>query len=154
MKIIIAAVGAMKRAPEAALMDKYIAQCPWKITVKEVDANPKLPPDKRRAAEAEKLRAALGEKRGLLIAMDSRGKNLTSEQFAALIARAQNEGMSQVGFLIGGQDGLDVALLKDAHHTIAFGGATWPHMLARAMLAEQIYRAHCILANHPYHSGH
>jgi 23S rRNA (pseudouridine1915-N3)-methyltransferase len=155
MKLVITAVGAMKRAPEAALLEKYIAQCPWNISVKEVDANPKLPPDKRMQAEAEKLRAAIaGKSRGLVIAMDSRGKNLSSEQLAQLLARAQNEGVAQVSFLIGGQDGLLPELVRQADHVIAFGAATWPHMLARVLLAEQLYRAHCILHNHPYHGGH
>lgn len=155
MKIIIAAVGAMKRAPEAALLDKYIAQCPWKIAIKEVDANPKLPPDKRMSAEAEKLRAAIASKgRGLVFALDSRGKNFSSEQLAALLGRAGSEGISQAAFLIGGQDGLDPSLVKEADHVLAFGAATWPHMLARAMLTEQVYRAYCILHNHPYHGGH
>lgn len=155
MKIVIAAVGAMKRAPEAALCEKYVAQCPWKIGIREIDANPKLPSDKRLEAEAEKLRAAIACKgQGLTFALDSRGKQLTSEQLAALIGKAATGGVTQVNFLIGGQDGLAASLVKEADHVLAFGAATWPHMLARAMLAEQVYRAWSILHNHPYHGGH
>jgi 23S rRNA (pseudouridine1915-N3)-methyltransferase len=145
----------MNRAPEAALMEKYLAQCPWKISVKEIDVNAKLPSNKRMEAEAEKLRAAIRSNgQTVTLALDSRGKNLTSEQLAALIQRAQNTGVAQMNFLLGGQDGLAPALVAEADHIIAFGAATWPHMLARAMLAEQLFRAHCILSNHPYHSGH
>lgn len=155
MKFVIAAVGAMKRAPEAALLDKYLALCPWKIAVKEIDVNTKLPSDKRMAAEAEKLRGAIACKgQTLTFALDSRGKQLTSEQLAALIGKAAAGGVAQVNFLIGGQDGLDASLVQEADHVLAFGAATWPHMLARAMLAEQVYRAWSILHNHPYHGGH
>lgn len=155
MKCIIAAVGSLKKGPEAELFARYKQLLPWPLDVKEVDADAKLPASKRLPLEAEKLRHAVRSKTpGVLFALDSRGKQVTSEQLAAFIQDAQNTRASQCAFLIGGQDGLERSLVDEAKHVIAFGAVTWPHQLLRAMLMEQIYRAHTILAGHPYHSGH
>ena len=75
-------------------------------------------------------------------------------QFAKLIQDAQKNAIKHAMFAIGGQDGLDASLITQAHKTIAFGAATWPHQLLRAMLMEQIYRAYTITIGHPYHVGH
>ena len=83
--------------------------------------------------------------------LDPRGKDYSSEEFAALIGRWRNEGFGSAFFAIGGADGHANILRQKANHTIALGRATWPHMLFRAMLAEQLYRANAILAGHPYH---
>jgi 23S rRNA (pseudouridine1915-N3)-methyltransferase len=154
MKLIIAAIGRMKRGPELELYERYTSQTKWNITSKELkDAPDKLPRDERLRMEAESITALLtGD--SWLIAFDKTGDQLTSEQLAALIQRAGNERVKQLVFAIGGQDGLDSALLKRAKKTLAFGGVTWPHQLMRAMLAEQIFRAYSILNNHPYHTGH
>lgn len=155
MKCVIAAVGALKKGPEAELFARYKQLLPWPLDIREVDADAKLPAAKRLPLEAEKLRHAIRAKTpGVVFALDSRGTQLPSEQFARLIADAQTNRASQCAFLIGGQDGLSPSLVAEAQHVIAFGAVTWPHQLLRAMLMEQLYRAHTILAGHPYHSGH
>lgn len=154
MQIIIAAVGKAKRKAEAELVTHYLKQTRWDVVVKEIpDAPSNLSADARRAREAAAFDNLLGTG-SRLIAMDSGGKSLTSPQFAALIQDAQKHAVKHVVFAIGGQDGLDAGLIKRAHATIAFGAATWPHQLLRAMLAEQIYRAYTITIGHPYHLGH
>lgn len=154
MHLIIAAVGKGKRKAEAELVAHYLKQTRWDITLKEIpDAPENLSADARRAREAAAFEKLLtpGTR---LIAMDSTGKNLTSPQFAALIQNAQKDAIKQLVFAIGGQDGLHASLLTRAHATVAFGAATWPHQLLRAMLAEQLYRAYTITIGHPYHVGH
>lgn len=154
MQLILAAVGKAKRKAEAELVAHYLKQTRWDVVVKEIpDAPENLSADARRAREAAALQKLLtpGTR---LIAMDSTGKNLTSPQFAKLIQDAQKNALKQLVFAIGGQDGLDASLLKSAHATVAFGAATWPHQLLRAMLAEQLYRAYTITIGHPYHLGH
>jgi 23S rRNA (pseudouridine1915-N3)-methyltransferase len=93
--------------------------------------------------------AQLGE--GILIACDERGPALASRAFAQRLERLRDEGVRRLTFAIGGADGLDGRLLARASERLAFGPQTWPHALARAMLAEQIYRAVTILSGAPYH---
>jgi 23S rRNA (pseudouridine1915-N3)-methyltransferase len=83
--------------------------------------------------------------------MDERGKQLTSSEFARILGRWRDDGVREARFLIGAADGHDEALRDKADLLLAFGAATWPHMLARAMLAEQLWRATSIIAGHPYH---
>lgn len=154
MKLLIAAVGKMKRGAEQELYERYIAQTKWGITTKELkDAPDKLPHAERLKHEGAAI-AALLTGDSWLIAFDKGGENITSEQLAKLIQKAGNERVKQLAFAIGGQDGLDPTLLKRAKKTIAFGGVTWPHQLMRVMLAEQLFRASTIIQGHPYHTGH
>jgi len=104
-----------------------------------------------KAAEAEALRVALGSDPAYLIACDERGKAHASRAFADRLARLRDSGERRLVFLIGGADGLDPTLVAEARETLAFGPQTWPHALARAMLAEQVYRAVTILSGSPYH---
>lgn len=154
MQITVAAVGKAKHKPEAELIAHYLKQTRWDITIKEIpDAPSNLSADARRAREAEAFRKLLTPTSRLFV-MDSTGKSLTSEAFAKLIQDAQKTAIKHAVFAIGGQDGLDVSLIQQAHATIAFGAATWPHQLLRAMLMEQLYRAYTITIGHPYHLGH
>jgi 23S rRNA (pseudouridine1915-N3)-methyltransferase len=105
----------------------------------------------RKSAEAALLLGAANG--GPLVALDEGGEDLSSTDFAVFIARARDEGASALDFVIGGPDGLDETVRKAARKTFRFGRQTWPHLLVRAMLAEQIYRAMTILAGHPYHRG-
>jgi 23S rRNA (pseudouridine1915-N3)-methyltransferase len=102
-----------------------------------------------KAAEAESLLARLDG--GHLIACDEHGKARTSRDFAAHLARLRDDGVRHVVIVIGGADGLDETVLAAAKERLAFGIQTWPHALARAMLAEQVYRAATILGGSPYH---
>jgi 23S rRNA (pseudouridine1915-N3)-methyltransferase len=96
------------------------------------------------------VRAAL-PKGARLIALDERGKTLASGDFAALLGRWRDEGLGELAFAIGGAGGLDASLREAAALTLSFGPMTWPHLLTRALLAEQLYRAQSILTGHPYH---
>ncbi len=154
MHITIAAVGRIKRGAAAELVAEYLKRTRWDITINEIpDAPSNLATDARRAREGKAILDLVGEN-GLLIALDSSGKNLTSPELAKLIQTAQKNAIKHAVFAIGGQDGLDASVLKKSRHIIAFGAVTWPHQLLRAMLAEQLYRAYTITAGHPYHGGH
>jgi 23S rRNA (pseudouridine1915-N3)-methyltransferase len=152
MRIVIAAVGRLRRGPEFELLESYRRRMRWSVTIREVEERRPLPPAERQAREAELLRTALPEG-ATLAALDERGAQLDSRQFAQWIAAQQDKGVGDLAFAIGGADGLDPRLRDEADIKIAFGTMTWPHMLARAMLMEQIYRAQQILAGHPYHKG-
>jgi 23S rRNA (pseudouridine1915-N3)-methyltransferase len=86
-----------------------------------------------------------------LVALDEAGRAMSSESFAQHVRKMADTGTRDVVFIIGGPDGLAPSLRETAHERIAFGPQTWPHLLVRAMLAEQIYRAFAILSGHPYH---
>lgn len=153
MKIILYAVGRLGRAPEAALALDYAARASatgkalglGPVEVIEVESRK---PGK--AAEGEALLAAIGADVHL-IACDEHGKPWASRDFAGRIGRLRDQGVRRLAFVIGGADGLSPAVLAAANETLAFGIQTWPHALARAMLAEQVYRAATILAGGPYH---
>ncbi|MBN66012.1 MAG: 23S rRNA (pseudouridine(1915)-N(3))-methyltransferase RlmH [Rickettsiales bacterium] len=149
MQITLAAVGKMRQCPEQDLLNKYISMLPWAITIKEIDSK-KTDIVQRKADEADKLLAATADAH-IRIALDEHGKTWKSREFASHFQQWQDEGIRHVAFLIGGQDGLDKRALEAARLSIAFGKLTWPHMLMRPLLAEQLYRSYSILTNHPYH---
>ncbi|MEI6557859.1 MAG: 23S rRNA (pseudouridine(1915)-N(3))-methyltransferase RlmH [Rhodospirillaceae bacterium] len=150
MRILIAAVGRMKAGPLRGLYDEYAARMTWPLTVREVELKKPLPVDERRRQEAELLRTVLppGARR---VVLDERGAALSSEAFARRLGGWRDDGASDVVFLIGGADGVDQSLRTDADLVLSLGLMTWPHLLVRGMLAEQLYRAQQILAGHPYH---
>lgn len=151
MQITLAAIGKAKSgSPADQLFQEYKKRLPWTLTVKEMDEKKPLPISQRIAREAELLLAACdGADR--IIALDERGKEFSSPQFAKVIGDWQQEGYKHIAFLIGGQDGLSPEIRAKAHLTLCLGRLTWPHMLVRPLLAEQLYRTHTILTNHPYH---
>jgi len=102
-----------------------------------------------KASEAEALNSRLDD--SYVIACDEHGAALSSRSVAELLRRLKDDGIARVTFMVGGADGLDAALMSRANLKIAFGPQTWPHALARAMLAEQVYRAATIIAGTPYH---
>ena len=87
----------------------------------------------------------------MVIALDERGKNLTSADLARKLGQWRDEGRADVAFLIGGADGHGPGVKERADLVLSLGAMTWPHMLVRALLAEQLFRAQCILEGHPYH---
>jgi 23S rRNA (pseudouridine1915-N3)-methyltransferase len=154
MKIVIASIGKTKKTAEAELVARYLKQTRWDVTLKELpDAPASLPGPERKKWEAEKIMAQTGADAQLVV-LDAMGEQLTSIQFAKMIATAQSGYAKRLIFAIGGQDGLDASVISQAKRVIAFGTATWPHQLVRALLAEQIYRAYTLSIGHPYHSGH
>lgn len=154
MRIIIAAVGRMKAGPLKALCDDYakrLAEGPFgQPVVKEVEQRGRLSAEERKEREADLLEAALPQ-RARLMALDERGESLSSRNFSALVAGLRESGVAEVAFVIGGADGLAERLQKRAERRIAFGSMTWPHLLVRVLLLEQLYRTQAILSGHPYH---
>jgi 23S rRNA (pseudouridine1915-N3)-methyltransferase len=154
MKFRILAVGRMKAGPEKALFDLYAQRLNPPIQMEEVEEKRPLPAPALKAREAELLLATLDSgksARRTVIVLDEKGKSLSSRDFAARLQRFEDEGAGELAFLIGGADGHGQVVLERADFKLSLGAMTWPHMMVRAMLAEQLYRARQILAGHPYH---
>ncbi len=150
MRIIIAAIGKSRSGPERSLYEEYIGRLPWRVTLRELEVKQDLSAPVRKTREtALLLEACQGVER--IVAMDEKGEQLSSREFGLKLDGWRVNGASSMAFIIGGADGLDAAQLKNIHLKFAFGRASWPHMLARAMLAEQLYRAHTLMTGHPYH---
>jgi len=150
LKITIACIGRAGRGPERDLYEHYAGRIRWPLTLRELEEKKKLPPVELIRREGDLLLGAVPD-RSVLIALDRRGKVLDSEAFAKRLERWRDDGIADLAFLIGGADGHGEPLLARASLVLSFGAMTWPHQLARAMLAEQIYRAQQLLAGHPYH---
>jgi 23S rRNA (pseudouridine1915-N3)-methyltransferase len=133
----IVARGKIGRSSEAELVERYLARVPWPTRVSEL-------PD--RGGTAPKIDPA-----SVIIALDERGEALSSVAFAKRLEAWRDGGKREARFLIGAADGLSDEERQSADLLLSFGSATWPHLLARAMLAEQLFRATSILAHHPYH---
>lgn len=138
MILHILAVGRMGASPERELVERYQHRLGAQLKITELaegKAFPPLPAQTR------------------TIVLDERGTALSSEALATRIGHWRDQGVRELRFLIGGADGHGEATRAGADLLLAFGPATWPHMLLRAMLAEQLYRAQSILSLHPYHRG-
>jgi 23S rRNA (pseudouridine1915-N3)-methyltransferase len=152
MRLLLAAVGRAKPGPERDLFEHYRSRLSWPLLLKEVEERRPLAVPERQAREAALLLAQVPEG-AVLVALDERGQSLDSEGFAARLGRWRDSGRADLAFLIGGADGQAPPLLQRADLLLSLGPLTWPHMLVRGMLAEQLFRAECILSNHPYHRG-
>ncbi|MEN8196737.1 MAG: 23S rRNA (pseudouridine(1915)-N(3))-methyltransferase RlmH [Pseudomonadota bacterium] len=150
MDVIIAAVGRIRRGPAKDLFEDYVKRLTWKVTLKEVDERGPLRAEALKRKEAELILAALPE-RAFTVALDERGKQYSSTDFARQIGRWREQTGGPLAFVIGGADGLHQSVLDAADATLSLGAMTWPHRLARCLLAEQLYRAQSILSGHPYH---
>ena len=137
MLLHIVARGRIGRSPEAELVDRYVKRLAWPMRLTELpDSGGKMPPVE-------------GQTR--VVMLDETGEMLGSRAFADRLGKWRDDGVRETRFLIGAADGFDDAERSGADLLLSFGRATWPHLLARAMLAEQLWRAASILANHPYH---
>jgi len=150
MRITLAAVGRTKAGTTKELYELYAARLRWRITLKEVEERRPLPSEALKEQEGELLLAAL-PRGARVVALDEGGKQMTSRDFAALLGRWQDEGTQDLAFMIGGADGLSKSARQAADVILSLGRMTWPHMLVRGLLAEQLFRAECILTGHPYH---
>jgi 23S rRNA (pseudouridine1915-N3)-methyltransferase len=150
VKLLIACIGRASRGPERDLYDHYADRIRWPLALRELEEKRKLPPPEMMHREGELLLEA-APAGAVLVALDRRGKVIDSETFARRLERWRDDSVSDVTFLIGGADGHADSLLKKAALILSFGPMTWPHQLARVMLAEQIYRSQQMLAGHPYH---
>ena len=137
MKLHIVARGKIGRGPEADLVERYAKRMTWPFVVSELpDVGGKpvpLAPNTR------------------VVALDEGGEQLGSTDLAHLLGNWRDSGVREVRFLIGAADGLTKAERLSADWVMSFGRVTWPHLMVRAMLAEQLYRATSIIAGHPYH---
>ena len=150
MRVIVAIVGRDRAGPARELLEAYRRRCPWPIDLLSVAPRRIFPTSRRLAEEGERLLKAVPEG-ATLVALDERGRELDSRALAQRIDRWQSDGVGILAFAIGGPDGLAPAVLNRAELVLALGRMTWPHELARVMLAEQLYRAGTLLAGHPYH---
>ena len=150
MKLTIAAIGRAGRGPERDLYEHFAGRIRWPLKLRELEEKKKLPTARLVEREGELLLGAVADK-AVLVMLDRRGKVLDSAAFTQRLERWRDESVADVAFLIGGADGHAEAFLERASLVLSFGAMTWPHLLARAMLAEQIYRAQQLLAGHPYH---
>ena len=137
MILHIIARGKIGRSPEAELTERYLQRIGWPTKVTELPDRGGTVPD------------ATGN--AITVVLDERGAPLSSIALAKKLEGWRDTGRREVRFLLGAADGHDEAMRTKADLLLSFGPATWPHMLARAMLAEQLFRATSILANHPYH---
>jgi 23S rRNA (pseudouridine1915-N3)-methyltransferase len=150
VKLTIAAIGRASRGPERDLYEHYARRIRWPLVLRELEERRKLPPHELMRREGDLLLQA--SPTGVpVVALDRRGKLVDSETFAGHLGRWRDDSVADVAFLIGGADGHAAAVLEKASFVLSFGAMTWPHLLARAMLAEQIYRSQQLLAGHPYH---
>lgn len=137
MQLHVIARGKIGRSPEAELVDRYARRIAWPFKLTELpDSGGKLPPPLTPARD---------------VLLDEHGRQLTSKEFAVLLGRWRDEGVREARFLIGAADGHGGEARDEADLLLAFGAMTWPHLLARALLLEQLWRATSILAGHPYH---
>ncbi len=158
MRLIISAIGKLKSGPEQELVSRYEKRLKGagktvgvsKLELVENSESRAASEQQRKSAEAQSLldRIPSGS---VIYAFDERGKSPTSAEFAQNLSRSLESGAPAIAFLIGGPDGLDPSIRKQADHVVSFGALTMPHQIARALVLEQIYRATTILSNHPYH---
>jgi 23S rRNA (pseudouridine1915-N3)-methyltransferase len=160
MRLWILAIGHARGTSEGALCEDYLDRALkmgrnmgfTAIAIEELAVSKARTVEGRMADEAERLARKLPDGAHIVM-LDAKGKGMTSEDFADMLGALRDAGTKDLAFVIGGPDGLAPLPGKKAGRSLAFGPQTWPHLLARALLTEQVYRAMTILAGHPYHRG-
>ena len=156
MRLNIIAIGGQKNDPTLELTQNYFKRLPFAGSIVELERS-KAKVAARALDESKKINKFLklkGLKGHRLIVMDKRGEDISSEKLAELIQGWRNQSVPDSYFVIGGPNGHSEKLIDTADCCLKFGNATWPHVLFRAMVAEQLYRAEMILKNHPYLACH
>lgn len=148
MRVTVAAIGRARTGVFRDLYEHYAGRLAWPVALREIDVRDAAPTAK--AEEGRRLLAAVPDG-ARVIALDETGRTLSSRELADWIGRAMDDGNRDLCLLIGGADGLDAPVIQRADLVLSLGRVTWPHLLVRGMLAEQLYRAQQILAGHPYH---
>lgn len=149
LKFDIIAVGRLRKGAFFDLAQEYAKRVRWSLSIYEVEAKT-TDPKAAQEEEARKIKEYIKEN-AFVIVLDERGDGLRSLDFAQTLENLQNTGEDHIQFIIGGADGLTEEIKGRANLLLSFGQQTWPHMMARVMLLEQIYRAQQIMARHPYH---
>lgn len=137
MLLHVIARGKIARSPEGELVDRYAKRITWPLRLTELPDSGGRIPEPQTPCKT--------------VLLDERGKDLSSEELAAILERWRDDGTREARFVLGAADGHTDDERRSADLLLAFGSATWPHLLARAMLLEQLYRAATIIAGHPYH---
>lgn len=152
MKISIISIGKFDNSPHKQVFETYLKRLKWKVDLKELDLkNAKnLSVGKTKEGEAGLILKALRPSSKIIV-LDEEGKQFGSKDFAQKIADFAVTGDSDLSFIIGGSDGLSEEILRKADMKISFGKMTFPHLMVRAILSEQLYRAQSIIEGHPYH---
>jgi 23S rRNA (pseudouridine1915-N3)-methyltransferase len=150
LKLTLLSVGRFGRGPERDLYDTYVKRLTWPLDLQEVEARKAGSDAERNALENRLLRERSASAQAI-VALDETGELLDSRGFAARLQDLADDGRRDIAILIGGADGLERETRKTADLTLSLGRLTWPHLMVRAMLAEQLYRAQTILSGHPYH---
>lgn len=154
MRLSLLAVGRLRSGPMSELYDDYASRLRGRplgpLILREVEEKRPLAPAALKEREAELLLGSCPSG-ARLVALDGTGRALSSEDLAATLGRWRDEGIGEAAFAIGGAEGHGTALLQRADLKLSLGRMTWPHMLVRVLLAEQLFRADAILSGHPYH---
>ena len=158
MRLTVLAVGFARSTSEGALTEDFVGRAVaigrrlgfTAVTCDELAVSKERETKKRMADEAERLARRVPDGAHVVL-LDAKGKGMTSEDFAEMLGALRDAGTKDLCFVIGGPDGLSALPGKRPGRSLAFGPQIWPHLLVRAMLAEQVYRALTILAGHPYH---
>lgn len=154
MHITILSIGKFENSPHRLVFENYLKRLKWRVELKEFDLknSQNFSVEKIKTGEGELILKALkpGSK---LIALDENGRQFKSTDFSKLLADSAIGGFSNISFAIGGSNGLSQEVLNKAALKISFGLMTFPHLMVRALLAEQLYRAATIIDNHPYHKN-
>jgi len=149
LNVEIIAVGRLKKGPLYELFSDYQKKIKWSFKLHEIESRYR---DEATMQNDENMRLqGLIKPSAFVIALDERGNGIKSLDFAKTIENLQNNAQTDIQFIIGGANGLSDETRDRANMLLSFGQQTWPHMLARVMLTEQIYRAQQILIGHPYH---
>ncbi len=148
-KIDILVVGRVKKGPWYELIEDYISRMKWPVTVVEIES--KYTDVKTQQAHEQRLILDRLDPHSFVVVLDERGSGLRSLDFAQTLQKIRDTGSDKLTFLIGGAEGFTDDIRNKANMMISFGQQTWPHVMVRVMLLEQIYRAQQIIAGHPYH---
>lgn len=148
-KVDLIVIGKVKKGPWFDLQEEYKNRLKWDLTIHELES--KITDEKEQQKEEQKLILSKLDEDSFIIVLDERGDGLRSLDFAQTVQKIQNTGTSKITFLIGGACGFLDDVRNKANMLMSFGQQTWPHMMVRVMLLEQVYRTQQILAGHPYH---
>jgi 23S rRNA (pseudouridine1915-N3)-methyltransferase len=158
VRLLILAVGQSRGTPEGALTEDYAGRSRnfgkrygiTSVAVEEIAVSKLREARARMESEGDKLADRIPQGAHVIL-LDARGKGMTSDAFAEMLGAMRDAGARDLAFIIGGPDGLVLPTAIKPSRSLAFGQQTWPHLMVRAMLSEQIYRALTILGGHPYH---
>ncbi len=148
-KVDVIVVGKVKKGSWYDLIQDYVSRIKWPLNLIEVES--KYTDAKAQQAHEQRLILEKLDEKSFIIVLDERGDGLRSLDFSQTLQKIQGTGVDKITFLVGGAEGFTDDIRNKANMMISFGQQTWPHVMVRVMLLEQIYRAQQIIAGHPYH---